>query len=570
MAPNGNSAFSDYGQDFSHITDPVERRRLALARIDKARFGWHHVRAVVVAGVGFFTDSYDIFAINLAVSMLGVVFWRDAKSNPGKMPSSVDTAIKVSTSGGTVIGQLFFGWLADRIGRKRMYGIELIIIIMATLAQALASESRAISITGLLIFWRVVMGIGIGGDYPLSSVITSEFATTKWRGAMMAAVFAMQGFGQLGAAIIALIVTVGFKESLMAAKGVGHCTGDCQLAVDKMWRVIIGFGAVPACLALYYRLTIPETPRYTFDVARDVVKAGEDIRAYMNGQSEGNPDEIQRITIMHNDSFELLTRKASWGDFWRHYLKWRYGKVLLGTAGSWFFLDVAFYGLGLNNSIILGAIGWTGGNNVYETFYRNAVGNLILIVAGAIPGYWMTVATVDKLGRKPIQITGFVILTIIFIIIGSAYKSLKHSHNGLLGLYVLAQFFFNFGPNPTTFIVPGECFPTRYRSTSHGISAASGKIGAIIAQCVFGPLVHRGAKNPSDSPWLNHVMQIFALFMLCGCFTSLLIPETKRKTLEYLSGDEPASPNSEVTQDEEAVNGTGGPKVPTMAAVQGS
>lgn len=170
------------------------------------------------------------------------------------------------------------------------------------------------------------------------------------------------------------------------------------------------------------------------------------------------------------------------------------------------------------------------------------MGNLILICAGAIPGYWVTVATVDRLGRKPIQITGFVILTIIFIIIGFAYEPLKRSDNGLLALYVVAQFFFNFGPNATTFIVPGECFPTRYRSTSHGISAASGKIGAIIAQCVFGPLAHRGAKggvNSSDTPWLNHVMQIFALFMLCGCLTSLLIPETKRLTLEYLSGEEP-------------------------------
>jgi PHS family inorganic phosphate transporter-like MFS transporter len=103
---------------------------------------------------------------------------------------------------------------------------------------------------------------------------------------------------------------------------------------------------------------------------------------------------------------------------------------------------------------------------------------------------------------------------------------------------VIAQFFFNFGPNATTFIVPGECFPTRYRSTSHGFSAAAGKVGAIIAQCVFGPLVHRGAKkDSSDSPWLNHVMQIFALFMFCGIFTSFLIPETKRKTLEELSGE---------------------------------
>ena len=101
------------------------------------------------------------------------------------------------------------------------------------------------SVVGLIIFWRVLMGVGIGGDYPLSSIITSEFATTKWRGAMMGSVFAMQGIGQLVAAIMALIVTSGFKESLLSAKSASACDGVCQLAVDKMWRVIIGFGAVP-------------------------------------------------------------------------------------------------------------------------------------------------------------------------------------------------------------------------------------------------------------------------------------------------------------------------------------
>ncbi|KAF9888915.1 phosphate transporter [Aspergillus nanangensis] len=543
----GNSAFRNYNTELAHIEDPLERRRRALAQIDDAKFGWSHARAVVVAGVGFFTDSYDIFAINLCSAMLGVVYWQDAHTRPGKIPYSSDTAIKVYTSGGTVIGQLFFGWLADVIGRKRMYGIELIIIILATLAQALSSDSRAMSITGLLVFWRVIMGIGIGGDHPLSSIITSEFATTKHRGAMMAAVFAMQGFGQFGAAMMGLIVTAGFKGSLESAASVAKCSGVCQLAVDKMWRVVIGFGAVPACIALYYRLTIPETPRYTFDVARDLLKGDEDVRAYMEGKPEGHPDEVRRVAVLKNEEIEFVTPKASWADFWSHYLKWRNGKILLGTAGSWFFLDVAFYGLGLNNSIILSAIGWTGGATVYEYFYRNAVGNLILICAGAIPGYWMTVATVDTLGRRPIQMMGFVILTIVFIVIGFAYEPLKHSHNGLLAMYVIAQFFFNFGPNATTFIVPGECFPTRYRSTSHGISAASGKVGAIIAQCVFGPLAHKGAtggKESSDTPWLNHVMQIFALFMLCGCITTLLIPETKRKTLEELAGEEDFSPST--------------------------
>lgn len=223
--------------------------------------------------------------------------------------------------------------------------------------------------------------------------------------------------------------------------------------------------------------------------------------------------------------------------------------------------------MGLNNSIILSAIGWTGGSNVYETFYRNAVGNLILIVAGAIPGYWVTVATVDTIGRKPIQIAGFTILTILFFVIGGAYEPLKKSNNGLLALYVLAQFFFNFGPNATTFIVPGECFPTRYRSTSHGISAATGKLGAIIAQCVFGPLVHRGAKKgSSDSPWLNHVMEIFGAFMFCGILTSLLIPETKRQTLESLSGENIAAPQSDAGQGGEEALDVPDPRKETATA----
>jgi MFS transporter, PHS family, inorganic phosphate transporter len=356
---------------------------------------------------------------------------------------------------------------------------------------------------------------------------------------MMGAVFAMQGIGQFGAAIIAIIVAAGFKGSLSTAATVGDCTGVCGVAVDKMWRVIIGFGAVPGCIALYYRLTIPETPRYTFDVARDVVKAGSDVKAYLSSKPEGVPDEISRVQGLREDQLEIP--KAGWADFFRHYSQWKHAKVLIGTAGSWFLLDVAFYGISLNNTIFLQAIGFSNGENVYKIFWNTAVGNLIIVLAGAIPGYWVTVFTVDTLGRKPIQLMGFIILTIVFCIMGFGFH--KIGENGLLACYVIAQFFFNFGPNATTFIVPGECFPTRYRSSSHGISAASGKIGSIIAQTAIAPLRTRGAPpGSSDSPWLNHVMEIYALFMLLGVFTTLLIPETKRKTLEELAGEVEGTP----------------------------
>lgn len=153
----GNSAYHNFNNDFAHIEDPNERRRLALAEIDKAPFGLYHVRAILVAGTGFFTDSYDIFCVSLLTIMLGIVY---RPTHKGTLSTPQDTAIKVATSAGTVIGQFGFGALADIVGRKKMYGLELILIIVATLAQALTGAGPGISIVGLIIFWRVLMGIG--------------------------------------------------------------------------------------------------------------------------------------------------------------------------------------------------------------------------------------------------------------------------------------------------------------------------------------------------------------------------------------------------------------------------
>ncbi|KAL1797291.1 hypothetical protein ACET3X_003897 [Alternaria dauci] len=529
----GNAAFHNFNNDFAHIEDPNERRRLALAEIDKAPFGWYHVRAILVAGTGFFTDSYDIFCVSLLTIMLGIVYKPD---NKGVLLTQQDTAIKLATSAGTVLGQVGFGTLADIVGRKKMYGLELILIIVATLAQSLTGPGPGTSIVGLIIFWRVLMGIGIGGDYPLSSIITSEFATTKWRGAMMGAVFAMQGFGQLGGALVMLCLVSGFKDTLKGSAGYADCDGQCAVAVDKMWRALIGIGVVPACIALYYRLTIPETPRYTFDVARDVEKANEDTKQYLSGKhGNGNPDAITQAAQLQSTA-QLEVPKASFGDFFRFYGKLRNGKILFGTAMSWLLLDVAFYGLGLNSSTVLQAIGYASGTTLHQKLYNLAAGNAILVCAGAIPGYWLAVATIDTVGRKTLQLAGFTVLTILFIVWGFAYKHL--SNHAMLAIYVLIQLFFNWGPNTTTFIVPGECFPTRYRSTSHGISAGSGKIGSIIAQGAIAPLRTRGhVTKDNANPWLNHVMQIFSAFMFAGIFTTLLIPETKRRTLEDLAQD---------------------------------
>jgi MFS transporter, PHS family, inorganic phosphate transporter len=222
-----------------------------------------------------------------------------------------------------------------------MYGIELIIIIFATIALSVSGEGPALNIVGVMIFWRIILGTGIGGDYPLSSIITSEFATVKWRGAMMAAVFANQGWGQFTCALVTFLTTIGFKNSLQT----NTCGPDCQVVLDKSWRIIYGFGAVPACAALYFRLTIPETIRYTLDVARNETIAAADAIKYISGKhGSAHLGDVGYTP----DAYVLAEMsasgppKASWHDFIHHFGQWKNGKVLLGTAGSWFLMDIAF------------------------------------------------------------------------------------------------------------------------------------------------------------------------------------------------------------------------------------
>lgn len=520
----GNIAFHNYINDFAHIEDPLERRALALQQIDNEKFGMQHIRTILIAGVGFLTDSYDVFAINLAVSMMSYVFWK------GSMPASTQTLLKVSTSVGTVIGQVGFGTLADIVGRKKIYGLELIVMIACTVLQCTLGAAPGVNFVAVLTFYRIIMGIGIGGDYPLSSIITSEFATTKWRGAIMGAVFANQAFGQIAAGITAIILVAAYKSVLITANSGAECGLECMKACDQMWRILIGLGAVPGCICLYFRLTIPESPRYTLDVNYNI-----DVEKDGSEKENDVVHTVEKNQSINGAQIAMTNKKGSFKDFIHHFGQWKYGKILLGTAGSWFMLDVAFYGISLNTAVILQTIGYASSNNVYWKLYNSAAGNLILICAGSLPGYWASVFTIDIIGRKPIQLMGFIILTALFCVIGFGYD--KIGSNGILGLYIVCQFFQNFGPNVTTFIVPGECFPTRYRSTAHGISAASGKVGAIIAQTALGTLIDHNCKRDGLKPgcWLPHVMEIFALFMLLGIGTTLLIPETKRMTLEEIS-----------------------------------
>ncbi|GAB5587936.1 hypothetical protein Unana1_02836 [Umbelopsis nana] len=512
---------------------------------------WHQIRLLLISSTGFFMDAYDIFIINLVTPMLGYVYYANS-TPPNQIPASVQGPLKGMTSFGQLIGQLSFGYISDRWGRKKIYGVELIIITVATIFCATSASAEAgLSAIAFLGFWRLILGIGIGGDYPLSATITSEWAASHRRGMMIAAVFSMQGFGNVTAALVTLIVLACFKVPVE----------NNVMNLDYVWRICIGLGAVPAALTIYARLTLPESPRYTVDVIGDkeaAWKALED-KKWISAEdkeklnADGNDQEYDEklgqtneITVepVANDpsvthdgakkgsNFRVAHLSAGW--YTQRYDNGGNIQVLIIYVHLRFLMDIAFYGINLNQSIILSQIGFAPkGLSPWETLFKQALGNLILSVLGALPGYIVTVFTVEKLGRKPIQYLGFFIVGVLFIILGAAWNPI-HSVNVALFivLFAIIQFFFNFGPNTTTFISPVEVFPTRHRSRAHGIAAASGKAGAIIGTFGFNALADVGGP-PGAEAFLPKVLIIFGIIMLLGIITTTLVPESKGKSLDY-------------------------------------
>lgn len=495
----------------------AERNLHSLEHLENKgkKVNWFMVRTILTSGAGFFTDAYDVFIINLVMPMIGFVYY---SGNNNKVPSDVEGIVKGMASVGTLIGQLVFGFMGDIFGRK-IYGFELLIIIIGTINCATSSSTiRGVSALGFLGFWRLILGIGIGGDYPMSATITSEWSSTGKRGMMMALIFSMQGIGNLAAAIVTIILLAIFKEAINAD----------TMNLEYVWRLCIGLGAIPAVATIYLRFTMPESPRYALNVNHDVEQAAAAITI------KGDQLEEAAANATIERAMDTKGKRDHWAEFRAYFRQWRHLRVLLGTSLSWFFLDIAFYGLGLNNTYILAAIGFSTKSTPFETLWWNAIGQIIITCLGSVPGYYLTVIFVESWGRRAIQIMGFSMCTILFVILAAAYYQLRdNSIPAFIAIFTLAQLFQNFGANTTTFIIPGEVFPTKVRSSAHGISAASGKAGAIIASFAFNVLIEVNDTYPGEHAFLPETLGIFAAIMFLGLVVTVLwIPESKGKDLE--------------------------------------
>jgi PHS family inorganic phosphate transporter-like MFS transporter len=383
----------------------------------------------LVRGLGFFNDAYDLFVMNVVNVVLTEQYGKDVYTS--SMKSWVSAAALI----GAVVGQISFGYLGDVFGRRVNMIATCVLLIVGGILCTVAYGGSDKGTLWFLVVARFILGIGIGGEYPLAASSTAEDATSVAdRNKRVALTFSLQGIGSLTAAILGNLI---IQALAGADKG-----ENADSRLETVWRLLFGIGVIPAIVVCYWRITAEETDAY---------KAAEERRA-------ANPT-AQRARL----SFILRN----------------YGMSLLGTAGTWFLFDIVFYAQNLFSASILSVVGVENASLQVVTT-QNA-----FVALMALPGYYVAVYFINRLGRKVIQLQGFCIMTILFLVLAIFWDDIKEQAVLFIILYGLALFFSNFGPNMSTFVMPTEMFPTPIRSTCHGFSAAAGKAGAAIGSFGF-------------------------------------------------------------------------------------
>ncbi len=452
----------------------AQDHRSILQALDEAPVSFFHMRAAVTAGMGFFTDAYDLFIIGMALVYLKPE-WHLTAGQIGLLGSGSLLA--------AFLGALTLGRLADRIGRKAIYGLEAALMAVGALACAFAPN-----FTWLLLF-RLILGFGIGGDYPMSAVLMAEYSNARQRGSLVSLVFGMQGLGLVFGPVVALT---------LQAAGLDH---------DIIWRIMLGLGALPPLAVLYLRRTMPESPRYKALVRGQSEAAAHDMSLYSEGQVQATGPVVRP---------RPMTLRAFLGDR-------RNQIMILGTAGAWFLLDYAFYGNVISTPQIIGLLA------PHASPMQATAWALMIFAAAAVPGYLASIILMDRIGHRRLQMIGFAVMAISFGLI-AIVPGMTHDVLPFLLLYGASFFFTEFGPNCTTFVIPAEVFPTGGRTTGHGIAAGIGKLGAFVGTFLFPYISHAGG--------LKGAMMFAAGVSVLGLLlTRFTLPETSGQSLEALSAE---------------------------------
>ncbi len=443
----------------------------SFSSLDEERFKSFHWRAIVTTGLGVFCDGYDLSSIGIVLPLVLGSF------GIAKMGGLEAAMLAASALVGAAVGALIFGLLGQN-GRKRFYGLDVLLMGVMAVAQAFAPDLT------WLIAIRFVLGIGIGADYVLSPTIMAEHANRADRGRSIGVGFAVMW--PLGAFVAGLL------NLLLAGLGVSH---------DLQWRLVLAAGAIPAFSVLYLRRAMPETARYLARLAADPGAAVDVIRQ-ISGQTVRAP-------------------KADSRPFGQVFAA--HAQVILSAALLWLVFDIVIYsGILFGPSLIAKSLGM---GPIEFSLVMQAV-------FGIPSALFYAFRVLDRVGRKPLQVWGFVgaaAMLVLFAVLKQNLATLPLLGLIVYGLYTVAI------NGPATVSGAGilgvELSPTRVRTFGQAVTVIGGRTGASISAFLF-PLLFTRLGEVG-------VIALLAIVSLLGAvLTRILVPETAGISLEEINNDD--------------------------------
>jgi MFS family permease len=391
-------------------------------RLDRTKFRPIHRRIAGALGIGWALDAFEVQIIGSVIPSIATDF---------HLSKAQQIAVFVVWFLGIGIGAALFGYLADRVGRRRLFVATLLLYSVSAIATA-ASPSY-----GVFMFFRFLTGLGVGGEYSAVASAISEFMPARARGRTNAFVM---NFWSLGG------IVAGFVSALLGSHG---------------WRFALLFGALSAGYALYARRLVPESPRWLAS----------------QGRLEEANAVIEQVTGMRRERAEYLpeelntSARAQLAELWREHRP----RLLFGMALD-FSEAAAYYGLFTFLSVFVltkGVVDVPAGTVPYYYVVANV---------GALAGGLLVSWALDRAGRKPTVFLSYTAASASTFLVAAAAET--GSPALTLGAFTVAVFF------ATTAWVSAyptftELFPTHLRATGVGASVAVGRVGAILGAVVL-------------------------------------------------------------------------------------
>lgn len=443
--------------------------RHQLDQLPLSRFHW---RLLLVSGLGWMFDAMDILIIGSVVAVV---------SREWKLDATQAQWINTANLAGLFVGALASGVLADRLGRKVVFMLTLLVYSVFNGLSAAATG------VGMLMALRFLAGLGLGGELPVAATMISEFMPASRRGFMVVLLESFWAYGSVAAALIGFLVIPTWG-----------------------WRVALLIGALPAFYAFVIRRALPESPRYLASQGRHDEAAAivRQIAAESNTAVAAPPPTGASAPAA------ALPQKASVAELFSA----RYLSRTVVLWVMWATMNFSYYGIFLWLPLQFTRKGFS---------LREALLFNLIIALAQIPGYFSAAYFVERFGRKP---------TLVAYLLLAAAGAFFFGQEALVARNVPAILFwgsvvsfFNLGAWGVVYTYTPELYPTHLRATGSGWAAACGRVFAFLAPL---SIAYQIAAFGGDKT----VFLVFTAIMVLGGLVVLFFgPETRGRSLEVLA-----------------------------------